>query len=70
MIAATDSSDVTRNVRSSNVSRLNTERSSSRAVNEKNRLAIANVVSAHRARELLALVVLGAGDDAPAWRPP
>ena len=41
---ATDSSDVIRNVRSLNVSRLKTDRSSSRAVNEKNRFAIANVV--------------------------
>jgi len=44
VIAATDISDATRNVRSLIVSRLKTERSASRAVNEKNRSA-RNVVS-------------------------
>ena len=43
-IAATDISVVTRKRRSLNVSRLKTERSSSRAVNEKTRLAMPNVV--------------------------
>src|SRR5215813_10249561 len=45
MIAGTDIADAMRNVLSRNVSRLNTERRSSRVVNEKRRLAIANVVS-------------------------
>ena len=63
MIAAADSSDVSRNVRSLNVSRLNTERSSSRAVNEKNRLAIANVVMPIVRASSVALGVLGARDD-------
>src|SRR3954452_22291896 len=44
MIAPADSSDVIRNVRSLNVSRLNTDLSLSRAVKEKHRFAMANVV--------------------------
>ena len=53
MIARADSSDVTTNVRSLNVSRLKTERSSSRAVNEKTRFAIANLAFSFTARDEL-----------------
>ena len=55
MIAATDISEAITNVRSLNVSRLNTERSSSRAVNEKSEVGDRERRQPHRARQLLAV---------------
>ena len=47
------------------VSMLNIERRSSRAVNEKNRLKIENVVKRHRAAEVVRAVVVSAPGDTP-----